>query len=59
MVAQEKPSNHGGMSGSLVQRLAELNLIRDPATVGTKTLVITRPNQHFNQQEHVSPQGKC
>ncbi|XP_042205475.1 amyloid-beta A4 precursor protein-binding family A member 2-like isoform X3 [Homarus americanus] len=34
------------MNGGLVQRLAELNLIRDPATVGTKTLVITRPRQH-------------
>nr|XP_053643249.1 protein lin-10-like isoform X4 [Cherax quadricarinatus] len=34
------------MNGGLVQRLAQLNLIRDPATVGTKTLVITRPRQH-------------
>ena len=38
------------MNGGLVQRLAELNLIRDPATVGTKTLVITRPRQQPVQQ---------
>ncbi|XP_050734173.1 protein lin-10-like isoform X2 [Eriocheir sinensis] len=38
------------MNGGLVQRLAELNLIRDPATVGTKTLVITRPRQQPAQQ---------
>ena len=30
------------MSGLLVQRLADLNLIRDPASAGTKTLVISR-----------------
>ena len=46
MVAQPKGNNHGVMNGGLVQRLAELNLIRDPATVGTKTLVITRPTRH-------------
>jgi len=49
-----QPADKPAMSGVLVQRLAELNLIRDPASAGTKTLVIsrhrkaTRRNNQYN-----------
>lgn len=42
------------MSGILVQRLAELNLIRDPASAGTKTLVISRHRKAKRRNQYVS-----
>ncbi|XP_047738661.1 uncharacterized protein LOC108674539 isoform X3 [Hyalella azteca] len=42
------------MSGILVQRLAELNLIKDPASAGTKTLVISRHRKTNRRNQIVS-----
>ena len=43
------------MSSVLVQRLAELNLIRDPVSAGTKTLVISRHRKTTKKHHYIAP----